>query len=100
MVVADLSIFPIGAGESLSPYVARVTRVVRRSGLPNRLGPMGTTVEGTLAQVLRLVTACVRELERDCGRLSVSVKLDVRKGRRRRMTQKVRSVEKRLRRRA
>lgn len=93
MVVAEFSIFPVGKGESLSRYVARVTRVVRRSGLPNQLTPMGTVVEGTLEEVFGVVRACVRSLEKDCGRISLSVKADIRKGKGGRMAHKVRAIE-------
>jgi uncharacterized protein (TIGR00106 family) len=93
MVVAELSVFPVGKGESLSRYVARVTKVVRRSGLPNQLTPMSTVVEGSLDEVLGLVRACVRALERDCPRISLSVRLDIRRGRAPRMAHKVRAVE-------
>ena len=93
MVVAEFSVFPIGKGESLSRHVARATRVIRRSSLPNLLTPMGTIVEGSLDEVLGLVRACVRALERDCPRLSLSLKADIRRGRGRRMAHKVRVVE-------
>jgi uncharacterized protein (TIGR00106 family) len=93
MVVAEFSVFPIGKGESLSRHVARVTRVIRRSGLPNLLTPMSTVVEGSLGEVLGLVRACVRALERDCPRISLSVQLDIRRGRAPRMAHKVRVVE-------
>jgi uncharacterized protein (TIGR00106 family) len=73
--------------------VARITRVIRRSGLPNQLTPMGTIVEGPLADVLRLVQQCVRTLERDCPRLSLSLKADLRRGRAPRMRHKVDVVE-------
>jgi uncharacterized protein (TIGR00106 family) len=93
MVVAEFSLAPLGRGESLSPFVARLTRVIRRSGLPNQLTPMGTIVEGPLDDVLRLVRACVRTLERDCPRLSLSLKADIRRGRAPRMRHKVEVVE-------
>jgi uncharacterized protein YqgV (UPF0045/DUF77 family) len=67
--------------------------VTRRSGLPSRLTPMSTVVEGSLDQVFRLVRACVRALERDCPRLSVSLRADVRRGKTSRMAHKVRAVE-------
>jgi len=96
MVVAEFSIFPIGKGESLSRHVAKVTRVIRASGLPNQLTAMGTIVEGSLDEVLVLVLACVRTLEPDCARLSLSLKADIRRGTATRMARKVRSVEARL----
>jgi uncharacterized protein (TIGR00106 family) len=93
MVVAEFSIVPLGKGESMSRWVARMTRIIRRSGLPDQLTPMGTVVEGSLDDVFRLVRSCVRALERDCRRLSVSLKADVRRGRTPRMIHKVHVVE-------
>lgn len=96
-VVAEFSVFPVGKGESLSPYVARVTRIVRKSGLPNALNPMGTVVEGELDEVFALIRKCVDALRKDCGRVSLSVKADIRKGKGPRMGRKVAAVEELLR---
>ena len=50
--------FPLDKGESVSPYVARLVRVIRESGLPHKLGPMGTSIEGEWHQVMAVVTHC------------------------------------------
>ncbi len=93
MIVAEFSIFPIGKGESLSPYVARILRIVRRSGLPFRLNPMGTVVEGEWDEVFGLIRKCAEALRRDCARISLNVKADIRKGKMPRMAHKVEVVE-------
>ena len=81
-VIIDLSVFPMDkGGASVSPYVARVLRVIRESGLPHVLGPMGTCVEGEWEEVLAVVDACHRELADDCDRVYMTVKVDSRKGR-------------------
>ena len=46
MVVAEVSIFPLGTGSpGVSQYVAAAVRDLEASGLKCTLGPMGTTVE-------------------------------------------------------
>ena len=46
MVVAEISVFPLGTGSpSVSQYVAAAVRELEASGLKCTLGPMGTTVE-------------------------------------------------------
>ena len=55
MVIAEFTLVPLGKGESLSPYVARISRVIRRSGLRNQLTPMGTIVEGNWDNVFGLI---------------------------------------------
>src|SRR5713101_3125768 len=55
MTIAEFSITPIGKGVSVGEYVARAVDIVDRSGLPYRLNPMGTVIEGSFDQVLALI---------------------------------------------
>lgn len=93
MVLLDFSMTPLGKGESVSPYVARCVKIVEESGLPYRLHAMGTTVEGELDQVLDVLRRCFEELQKDCTRITCSVKIDYRAGQSGRLESKVRSVE-------
>lgn len=95
-VIVELSIFPMDKGESLSPYVARALGVIRESGLPHELGPMGTCIEGEWDEVMAVVSACFKELEKDCARVSVNLKADYRAGAAGRMAAKPRSVREKL----
>ncbi len=98
--VLDFSIFPLDKGESLSPYVARAVRIVKESGLPYVFSPMSTSVEGDWDEVMAVVTRCKKELEKDCRRIHVAIRVDWRDGPSGRLEGKVRSVEERLRREA
>ena len=93
MLLAEISMWPMDKGQSVSPYVARVLKVIRRSGLPHQLGPLGTVVEGEVDAVLTLIRDCHAELEADCDRVMCSVKMDWRKGHAGRIEGKVKSVE-------
>jgi uncharacterized protein (TIGR00106 family) len=95
-VVVEFSIFPMDKGESLSPYVARALKIIRDSGLPHELNPMGTCVEGEWQDVMSLVDRCFEELQKDCNRISLSLKADYRKGPAGRLKTKVASVEGKL----
>lgn len=97
MIVCEFSITPIGVGESLSPYVARCEKIVRESGLPNMLTPMGTVIEGEWDEVMAVIRACHMAVRADCRRVSTLIRIDDREGPRGRMLQKVRSVEEKLR---
>ena len=46
MVLLEFSMAPLGQGESVSAQVARILDVIDRSGVPYRLTPMGTILEG------------------------------------------------------
>jgi uncharacterized protein (TIGR00106 family) len=73
--------------------VARCLEVVAASGLDYRLHAMGTTLEGELDEVLAVVRRCFAALEKDCDRISCSVKIDYRKGPGGRLRSKVQKVQ-------
>lgn len=92
-VIIDFSIFPLDkTGASLSPYVARALNVIKDSGLAHSLGPMGTSIEGDWAEVMAVVDACYRELDQDCDRIYMNIKVDSKKGRKDGLSGKVASV--------
>lgn len=94
--ILDFSIFPLDKGDSLSSYVARAIRIVRDSGLPYVFSPMSTSIEGEWNEVLAVVTRCKEELEKDCGRINISMRVDWRDGPSGRLTSKIRAVEEKL----
>src|SRR3954465_3461636 len=96
MLLAEFSIWPMDKGESVGAYVAAALDVVDRSGLPYKLGPLGTAVEGELDDVLGLIKRCHEVLLADSNRVVCTVKMDYRKGQKGRLEMKVKSVEDRL----
>lgn len=96
MVMLEFAMAPHGQGESLSAHVARILDVIDKSGVPYQLTPMGTILEGEWDQVIGVVTACFRELERDCPRIGVNLKVDYRQGPAGRLKGKIDKVEQRL----
>ena len=90
--LVNLTIFPMDKGESVSPYVARVVRLIRESALPHKVGPMSTIIEGETEEVMDLTRRCFAELERDCDRVYMILTADYRKGGMGRIEEKVKSV--------
>lgn len=78
--ILEMSIFPMDKGAGVSTYVARALKIIRASGLPHRLGPMGTSVEGEWDQLLAVAGDCLKDLQGDCDRVYLSMKLDWRRG--------------------
>ena len=93
MLLAEFSLTPLDKGASVGAYVARSLDIVDRSGLPYRLGPMGTCVEGEWDTVMALVKACLERMAEDCERISISFKGDWRRGASGRLTAKIEKVE-------
>jgi uncharacterized protein (TIGR00106 family) len=98
MVLVELSMSPLGKGESVSKYVSRSLDIIDKSGVPYRLNPMGTVLEGEWDEVFAVVRKCYERMKKDCNRISCSIKVDYRKGHSGRLVSKVVSVEKTLKR--
>ena len=96
MALLEFSVTPLGEGESVGAYVAKAVDVVDKSGLDYQLHAMGTVVEGDLGQLLDVLKRSIEAVSADCDRVSVSAKIDVRKGHPGALDAKVASVEKRL----
>ncbi|MBS1114350.1 MAG: putative cytosolic protein, partial [Nitrospirae bacterium] len=80
----------------MSAKVAEVLDIVDSSGLPYKLTPMGTIVEGEWNDLMRLVRQCHRKMMKNEERVLTRILIDDRKGKTGRMDRKIRSVEKRL----
>ena len=93
MTLMEFSIFPLDKGAGLGPYVARALSIVEKSGLEYRLNPMGTVVEGEWEDLLKLLTGCLRDLERDSERINIQAKFDHRKGVSGAISSKIKSVQ-------
>lgn len=96
MILLEFSMSPLGKGESVGKYVARSLDIIDQSDVEYRLNPMGTVLEGDWDRVFGVVKRCFETMKKDCNRISVSIKVDYRKGQRNRLTSKISSVEKRL----
>jgi len=96
MLLAEFSIWPMDKGESVGQYVARALDIVDRSGLPYKLGPLGTCVEGEWHEVMEVIQKCFEELAKDSNRITCTVKCDWRRGKSGALMSKVESVEKKL----
>ena len=71
MVLLEFAMSPTGEGQSLSRQVARILDIVDRSGVTYQLTAMGTILEGDWDAVMKVVSECFRELQKDCPRISM-----------------------------
>ena len=98
MVVAEISVVPLGTGSpSVSGYVAECIKVLEESGLKYEVTAMGTIVEGELTAVL---TAAARmhalPFTRDVLRVVTTIRIDERRDRDLSIDGKVAAVAHRL----
>jgi uncharacterized protein (TIGR00106 family) len=96
MVLLEMSIVPLGQGESVSKFVAQCVDIVDRSGLNYELHAMGTIVEGELAEVLGVMQRCIEQIAKSANRVTCTAKIDYRQGVEGGLAGKVASVEQKL----
>lgn len=95
-MLVQFSIVPIGKGSSIGDDIARVLKIVDDSKLPYKINPMGTVVEGSWDQVMKLIKRCHAAVLKNGERVLTTISIDDRKGKPNRIEEKVGSVEKRL----
>jgi len=96
-VLMNFAMFPTDKGDSVSHYVTKIIKHIRRSGYSSQLTAMGTLVETeTLQEAMTLIDESYKVLEEDCERVYVTVSIDIRKGKSGRIESKIRSVEDKL----
>lgn len=93
MLIVELSMTPIGKGESITGDVAKLVDIIDKSDLDYKLGPMGTCIEGDWDDVLGVVRDCYNVLSVSNERISFSIKGDWRRGGASRLNQKTESIE-------
>jgi len=93
MVLLEFAMYPTDKGASVSDYVKRSLEIIDESGLPYKLGPMGTCLEGEWNEVMAVVTKCYERMTTDCGRIAVNIKVDHRDGPGGRLDSKVATVK-------
>nr|VFJ87461.1 MAG: uncharacterized protein, MTH1187 family [Candidatus Kentron sp. H]VFJ89078.1 MAG: uncharacterized protein, MTH1187 family [Candidatus Kentron sp. H]VFJ95767.1 MAG: uncharacterized protein, MTH1187 family [Candidatus Kentron sp. H] len=97
-VLLELSMFPMDKGESVSPYVSEIVKMLRDTHVDHQLTAMGTLIEtDTMSQALALVERAYDTLDKlGCNRVYATVKFDIRKGKTDRLSQKVQSVTEKI----
>jgi len=94
-VIAEFSIHPIGVGTSLSRYVRTAVAELRKAkGLRLQVTPMGTVIEAkNLSDILRAIEAAHESMfSQGAKRVEITLRVDDRRDKVRRMEDKVRAV--------
>jgi uncharacterized protein (TIGR00106 family) len=93
-VLVDLTIVPIGAGVSLSAYVAACEEILAGAGLKIQLHANGTNIEGEWDDVFAAVRRCHEAVHHmGAPRVFTVIKAGTRVDRKQTLEDKVASVE-------
>jgi uncharacterized protein (TIGR00106 family) len=93
VVLLEFSLYPTDKGASVSEFVKRNLEIIDDSGLPYKLGPMGTCLEGEYDAVMAVVKQCFDRMTEDSERVACQIKIDYRAGRSGRLEGKVQTLK-------
>lgn len=95
--LVNLQVIPMGAGVSVSRYIAACERILAESGLHYELHANGTNIEGEWDSVFATVRRCHERLhEMGVVRIHSQLSVGTRSDRDQSLQDKVASVERRL----
>ena len=95
MIIAEVSIAPLGIGTSVSKYVKEAVKVLKESGLNVKVGGMSTTIEAPDLDTLFEVIKRAEEAEINAGaqRVLITLKVDDRRDKDARIKAKIKVVD-------
>jgi len=81
LILAQLSVYPIGEGTSLSRFVKKGIQVIKKSGYTYEIGGMSTAIEVPDLDALFLLVKKVHQAHADEGgqRIVIDLKVDDRR---------------------
>ena len=96
-VIVDFCLIPIGAGVSVSRYIAECEIILRDAGLKTQLHANGTNIEGEWEAVFAAIKRCHERVhEMGAPRISSTIRLGTRTDREQTMEDKIKSVQEKL----
>jgi uncharacterized protein (TIGR00106 family) len=95
LIMAEVSIVPLGEGTSVRRYVKAAIQSLQASGLNILVGPMSTTVEARTLQELNLAISSAHEAVFKLGakRVVTTLKIDDRRDKKASMKSNLAAVE-------
>lgn len=95
-MLVELSIIPIGAKSHVSQEIANVLRIVENSGIPYRLTPTATCLEGEWNDIMALIHKCHKYVRRHQPHVITTITIEDEEGARSKLSENIRSVEEKI----
>jgi uncharacterized protein (TIGR00106 family) len=98
-MLVQLTMFPSSKTDpsaSVSSEVSKVIDIIDKSGLPYKLGPMSTTIEGEWDEVMPVINEARLMLRENNQRIYINMTIDDRKDATGRIAGKIKSIEAKL----
>ncbi len=96
-VICELVMVTYDIGPSLSPFVAKVIKEIKKDkNVQHLLTPMGSVLEGQWQDVMALIDRLFQKFSPEYERLGITLKIDYRRSKQDRIEGKIKSVEEKL----
>jgi uncharacterized protein (TIGR00106 family) len=96
-VIVDFCLVPIGAGVSVSKYIAECEKILSDAGIKTNLHAYGTNIEGEWEDVFAAIKQCHERVhEMGVPRISSTIRLGTRTDRMQTMEDKIKSVQEKM----
>lgn len=92
-MLVEFRIIPVGAGEELKEFMAKVLAIVEKSELDYQLTGMGTLLEGEWEEIMFVIKKCHEEIRQHSARVVTEIVVDDRKDMKGRLKGNVLEVE-------
>ena len=91
-MLAEFSIYPLDSVH-LSGDVAKVVQALEEAGVSYRIGPLSTSIEGNLDEILSAIRRCHEAVAADHERVITTITIDDRRNAPRHLDEMVQRVE-------
>ena len=79
-MLVELSVIPLGVGEHLSGSLAELLKIIHVSGVPYKLTPSGTCLEGDWNQVMDVIKQCHTKARETSRHVFTSIRIEDEEG--------------------
>ena len=95
-MLAELSIVPVGGNPHSSAELAKVLKLIEKSGLAYQLTPSATCIEGEWEEIMPLIRQCHERARKDSAHVVTFIKLEEDDGERDKLIRNITSVEEKM----
>lgn len=92
-MLVELTINPLGRGTHVSQDLGQILKIVDESGLPYRLTPSATCIEGNWDEVMDLVKRCHQQARSISQHVMTTVRIEDEEGATGKLNENIASVE-------
>ena len=93
MMLAELNITMLGRGSHMSHDLAEILKIVDQRGLPYRLTPLGTCIEGQWDEVMELIKECHARARIMSQHVFTTIRIEDEEGAKDKISENVSAVE-------